>query len=167
MQAVGRAVNIIRRTFEAFVPAAARPDDAFAQARLTREEYGVYSRMDVRDRAHSVLVARRLLADDAAAAPELVAAALLHDCAKALLPFQPLHRIAVHFRKPRGLPARPLRDGFQGALQLREHHERLGAELIRQAGGRETVAQLVAALADDEGAAAADVRQLRKADSHT
>lgn len=166
MGVLARTVNTLRRTAEAFLPRLARPGDGFAREWLTPSEFGLWQRMDVRDRAHSAFVARRLLAADEAARPELVAAALLHDSAKALLPFHPLHRIIVHVWPGPTVKEAPLGTGLRGARQLKQHHETLGARLIRDAGGREEVAALVAALADAE-AAGADVASLREADSAT
>jgi len=166
MHPFAKVPNLLNRTIQAFLPGTARPDDPFAEQFLTEAEYGLYLKLDARDRTHSVFVARMLLKRHPGAAPEVVAAALLHDAAKALLPFNPLHRIAVHLYRPSGLPRAPLRPGLAGALQLREHHEALGAELIRGAGGREEVARLVAAMGED-APGGADVRLLKEADSAT
>lgn len=166
MHPFAKVLNLLRRTVQAFLPGTARPDDPFAQEFLTAAEYGLYLAMDARDRTHSVFVARTLLGRQPGATPEVVAAALLHDAAKALLPFNPLHRITAHLYRPSGLPRAPLRPGLAGALQLREHHEALAAELIRGAGGREEVARLVAAMGEDDSGSA-DVRLLREVDSGT
>lgn len=139
--------NLGWRTVQAFIPALSKPDDAFAREWLSSAEYGLYLQLDPRDRAHSVLVARKLL-DLGAADREAVAAALLHDVAKALLPFNPLHRVIAHLYRPVGLPAEPLAGGLRGTLQLREHHERLGAAMIMRAGGSTAVARLVRDIPD-------------------
>ena len=161
----GKLLNLGWRTVQAFIPGLARPADAFARRWLTDEEYSLYLQLDVRDRSHSVLVARRLL-DAGTAERELVAAALLHDIGKSLLPFNPVFRVIAHLYRPRGLPSWPLQPGLHGALQLREHHEQLGAQLIRDAGGSPRVAQLVRQLGDERSREPA-VRLLREADAAT
>lgn len=160
-----RLPNLLFRTVQAFVPALSRPADGFAREWLNAAEYGLFMRLDRRDRAHSVLVARKLL-QLGASDREAVAAALLHDVAKSLLPFNPLHRVIAHLYRPVGLPAQPLERGLRGALQLREHHEQLGAAMILEAGGSAAVARLVRALALDP-VPDGRVALLRRADEAT
>ncbi len=161
----GNLLNLGWRTVQAFIPALVRPDDRFARDWLSDPEYGLYLRMDRRDRAHSVLVARRLL-HLGASSRDTVAAALLHDVAKSLLPFSALNRIIVHLYRPAGLPAEPLGRGLRGALQLREHHEEIGARMIEQAGGSSEVARLVRAMGSPVGGDR-KVELLRQADDGT
>ncbi len=141
-------------------------DDDFARQKLTDLEYGLYGAMDVRDRAHSVLVAKLLLDRHPAAHRNLVAAALLHDVGKSQLKFNAIHRILVHLARPRGLPQEPLAGGLRGALQLREHHEAIGARLLEEAGVDPEVVRLVGNLGR-QGAADPDLTVLRWADERT
>lgn len=132
--------------------AQARPDDAWALAQLTSGEAQVYRRMDPRDREHAVRVARALQAHGPAPewpTPELLAAALLHDCGKSVRPYRVWERVGaglvpgVLLRA--ALVARlPLR-GLPGAVRVRADHPALGAALLRAAGARPRVAALVAA----------------------
>lgn len=141
-------------------------DDRFARQKLTDPEYGLYEAMDVRDRAHSVLVAKVLLDRHPAAHRNLVAAALLHDVGKSRLKFNAAHRVLVHLARPRGLPQEPLAGGLRGALQLREHHETIGARMLDEAGVDPEVVRLVRSLGR-KGAADPDVTVLRWADERT
>jgi putative nucleotidyltransferase with HDIG domain len=121
--------------------ALATPDDQWAAGVLPRPEYGVFERMDPRDREHAVRTAQRLLDLHPGAPSVVVRAALLHDCGKSLRPYNVIERVAV------GLWAAPSPPPTEGrvpsAAQVRHYHPRLGAELIRAAGGDERVAQLV------------------------
>ncbi len=137
-----RLVNQFRRTLRAFVPALARPDDAWAKGRLEPAEYILYRAMDPRDRAHACEVAWAVLGLEPD--PRLVRAALLHDLGKAERPFNPFERILVHLHAPAELPPEPRFFGLRGAWQIKLHHARYGAERLRAAGGCEAVAEIVA-----------------------
>ncbi|GHF55378.1 putative nucleotidyltransferase with HDIG domain [Deinococcus metalli] len=118
----------------------AHPDDTWAAAQLTPGEARVYAAMDPRDREHACRVTRSLLRDHPRAAPEVVAAALLHDCGKSLRPYHVAERVLVGLipnRLARVLP--PI-----GAIGIRAHHPELGARLLAHAGARPRVARLVA-----------------------
>lgn len=116
----------------------ARPDDAWALARLNPAEWAVYRSLDARDREHAVRVARALAAEQAPS-PELLAAALLHDCGKRERPYRLAERVGLGLL-PRALCARlPGR-----AAYLRAHHDAEGERLLRHAGARPRVCELVA-----------------------
>ncbi|KEF33230.1 phosphohydrolase [Deinococcus sp. RL] len=95
--------------------------------------------MDPRDREHACRVTRHLLRDHPAAAPEVVAAALLHDCGKSIRPYRVAERVLVGLCPNRVARLLPL-----GALSVRAYHPELGAELLARAGARPRVARLVA-----------------------
>jgi hypothetical protein len=153
-----RIRNVAVRTAQAFIPALAVPDDAFAADWLPPAEYGLYLRMDRRDRAHACLVARTVLRLEPQAGSVTLRAALLHDVGKTVQPYNPLHRVLVHLHTPAGLPREPLQPGLRGAWQVRTHHEAIGAEMIRAAGGDDRVATLVGNLAAGAGAAGTAVK---------
>lgn len=96
------------------------------------------------DRQHACLVAKKLLARCPQAPALLVRAALLHDVGKTDYPLTVFTRILVHLYTPPHLPAEPRLRGLRGAWQLKLHHGRYGAQMIRAAGGSEAVARLVA-----------------------
>lgn len=147
-------LNAARRTLIATLPALARPDDAWAAARLEGGERELFMRLPPQERAHGIEVARRLLATTPDARPQLVRAALLHDVGKLGTPQFVLWRVLTHLLPEAELPAEPRLGGLQGARQARRHHAAYGAALILQAGGSEEVARLVARHHDDEGAPA-------------
>lgn len=141
----------LRRKFEGYVgkarrlsrslrPEAARPDDRWAETFLNPGETLVYRSMDPRDREHACRVTRHLLRDHPDASPELVAAALLHDCGKSVRPYHVAERVLVGLIPHRLTLMLPQ----AGALGIRAAHPELGAELLAYAGARPRVAQLVA-----------------------
>ncbi|MEF2277815.1 HD domain-containing protein [Deinococcus sp. YIM 134068] len=117
----------------------AKPDDRWACSWLTPPERRVYLGMDARDRDHACRVTRHLLRDHPAAAPDLVAAALLHDCGKSVRPYRVAERVLVGV-----VPNRLARLVPLGPLAVRAYHPELGAELLARAGARSRVARLVA-----------------------
>lgn len=140
---VVRLKNIVVRTFLAFFPRFAQPDDVFAETRLPPAEFALYLGMDPRDRCHAVEVARAVLAEVPHASPHLLRAALLHDVGKSSERFSAWERVAVHLYTP-DLPPEPRLGGLRGAWQRRRHHARYGAQLICQNGGDACVAVIVA-----------------------
>ena len=128
----------LRRLSQSFSAAQVSPDDAWALLRLTTGEARVYLGMDARDREHALRVTRALLAEVPDAAPVLLAAALLHDCGKQLRPYRVWERVAAGLVPGRLAALLPL-----GPLWVRGQHPVLGARLLRAAGARERVAELV------------------------
>ena len=128
----------LRRLSQSVSAAQASPDDAWALLYLTPGEARVYLGMDARDREHALRVTRALLAVVADAPPELLAAALLHDCGKQLRPYRVWERVAAGLVPGRLAAVLPL-----GPLWVRGQHPALGARLLRAAGARERVAELV------------------------
>lgn len=154
------------RTLRAFVPALARPDDAFAALWLPPSEWALYQRMDRRDRDHGCRVARRLLAEAPQAPGELVRAALLHDVGKADRPYRAWERIAVHVYRPRpGTEAAARGAGLAALWRHHQEHPARGAAMILAGGGDPEVAALVRAHHD--GAASSDLELLRRVDART
>lgn len=158
-------LNAARRTAVALLPPLGRPDDAFARSVLSDVEYALYAAMDARDRHHACEVATELRSRYPAASDTLVRAALLHDVGKARRPYRALERILVHLLPSRELPPEPRLRGLAGALQLKRHHARYGAEMILAAGGHPRVASLVAAHHD--GGGPEEAVWLRRIDAET
>lgn len=132
------------RVCVAFFPWLAAADDTFAQQQLSAAEYQLYMQMDVRDRYHGCLVAKRLRSEYPAASMALLRAALLHDVGKSCLRYQPLSRVLVHLYTPRDIPSTPAQRGLRRLWQVHRYHPCYGAAMIRAAGGHHRVAELVA-----------------------
>ena len=136
----GGLLGKVRRFLRSFRETDATPDDAWATAYLTPAEALVYRGMDARDREHACRVTRNLLRDHPDADPELIAAALLHDCGKSVRTYYVFERVVVGlipYRLARLFPPR-------GAVGIRANHPELGAKLLAYAGARPRVAKLVA-----------------------
>ncbi|MGY2893565.1 HD domain-containing protein [Deinococcus sp. UYEF24] len=128
----------LKRLSRSLTATQANPDDAWTAAYLTAGEWRVYIGMDPRDREHALRVTSGLLLAWPGASPELLAAALLHDCGKQLRPYRVWERVAAGL-----VPGRLARQLPLGALWVRGRHPELGARLLRAAGARERVAELV------------------------
>lgn len=119
----------LERLYKAFRPDLAWPDDGWAKGYLKAEEVGLYQAMDVRDREHSVGVAKRLLKRYPDAPDFAIRAALLHDSGKALREYRPLERILTGLFKLE-IPAAVLYPDWRGAFQIRQHHPEYAARQI-------------------------------------
>ncbi|CAM3563117.1 HD domain-containing protein [Deinococcus frigens] len=138
-KALGYAAKV-RRLARSLRAVDAHPDDPWALTHMTPGEAHVYGGMDPRDREHACRVTLHLLREHPRADPELVAAALLHDCGKSVRPYRVTERVLVGLvptRLARWLPS-------VGALGIRAQHPELGATLLAHAGARVRVADLVA-----------------------
>lgn len=136
--------NTVWRTAVALVPKLAEVDDHLAKRLLPAAEYGLYLKMDVRDRDHACTVTKALLAEHPDASSELLRASLLHDVGKMKARYNPFSRIFAALYTPSAIPAKPRLSGIRGLWQIKRHHHRYGAQMIREAGGSERVAQIVA-----------------------
>ncbi len=119
----------IGRLLRALSPRFAKPDDEWARARLTEQEFELFSAMDPRDREHGLEVARLLTGKYPGAPSYAVRAALLHDAGKSLRPYNLLERVLTGLICP-DVPADPLRPGIYGAFQMRRHHPKYAARKI-------------------------------------
>ena len=150
-------------------------DGSLAIEWLTPGQLALFDRMSALDRAHSLRVAGRLLADGQVDR-DLIAAALLHDVAKAGTPTVPgrvrlpdrvLRVLLGRFAPPvlRLLASDADRPGCRG-LYLVVHHDRLGAVAARAAGSS---ARTVLLIANHEDATTADQRSrhLKMADDQS
>jgi putative nucleotidyltransferase with HDIG domain len=144
VDASGRLQALLARTARAFVPALARPDDAFAEAWLSAPERALYRAMDVRDRDHGCRVARRLLQDHPDADPAWVRAALLHDVGKSVAPYRAWERIAVHLVRRGARPGVAPRGALGRAVVRDRDHAAVGARMLAAAGAEARVVDLVA-----------------------
>jgi hypothetical protein len=117
----------------------------FVRAHLGGAALALFYRMSRRDQAHSVNTAM-LVAQAAPDAPDLVAAALLHDAGKGP---QQLWQRVLFVVLDEHLPgllrrwARPGR-GTRGALYRSLRHAEIGADLAREAGIAPRACELIA-----------------------
>jgi hypothetical protein len=96
-------------------------DEAWARAQLGPGEAALWDRMSAPDRRHAIGVAR-------AVAPGLAPAALLHDCGKVVSGLGTFTRVGATVLGWAG------RDRWSGRVDAYLHHDRLGAQLLREAG---------------------------------
>jgi putative nucleotidyltransferase with HDIG domain len=138
----GSAAHLAKRLASALWPAGpAADDERWALERLLPGERELWRRMRGPDRRHAVAVARaseRLL-DGAGEAPrrEIIAAALLHDVGKVASPLGPLGRTAATVTAVVLGPERLAgseSSGWRAATRLYVQHDRIGGELLREAG---------------------------------
>lgn len=145
-----------KRVFYAFFPFSLNPNDDWAEEVLNVIEYKLYIQMDLRDRHHACMVAKRLLQYYPNSSDELLRAAFLHDIGKSGTNYNPWERIFVHLYTPKHIAAEPKKTGLKGSWQRHLYHDSYGAALIRAADGDERIAAIVAAhhrpKGDDEAA---------------
>jgi exopolyphosphatase/pppGpp-phosphohydrolase len=134
----------------------ARPDQhalKLASGVLTPAQMALFRNLQPGEQAHAIKVFSRLLMQSEEH-PDLLAAALLHDCGKQLSPINPLQRAwiviaqtlfparvkqwgQVERERLPGLPA------WRRALAVAEQHPLWGAELARQAGASPLLQALI------------------------
>jgi hypothetical protein len=135
------------RLARALLPGLAHPDDAWARTILPESEYGVYSRMDARDREHAVRVTKNLLDSHPDSSLILQRATLLHDCGKSVRPYNVIERVLVGLLyEVQGSDARALDFKVRrlSAIEVKRFHPQIGSSLILAAGGNARVAEIVA-----------------------
>jgi hypothetical protein len=108
----------------------------------------LFFNMSRADQVHSLRVLQDLM-QDGHDDPDLLAAALLHDVGKSLLPLNPLQRAFVVLAN-RLAPGWVIRmgqakgvRGLRNSLSTAVHHPRWGAELVSQHGGSARLIRLI------------------------
>jgi hypothetical protein len=129
------------------MPRLAYPDDDWAQRVLSSAEFGVYSKMDARDREHAVRVTKNLMTLYPDSSLILQRATLLHDCGKSVRPYNVIERVLVGlFYEAQFADAQALdfKDRRLSAFEVKKYHPQIGSSLILEAGGDARVAEIVA-----------------------
>lgn len=118
------AMHLVRRWWSSL---SRRPPSAedleWVHGHLLSGEFALWMRMEVADRRHSVLVARRFVGLRSDSSRDEIAAALLHDVGKIESQLGIWSRVGVTLFGPRTSRGRIYSD-----------HERIGVELCRWAG---------------------------------
>lgn len=147
---LARAGHLARRFFGALSDAPPRAvDDAWAVGFLTASEADLWWGLQHQDRRHSVEVAHRFVALVDHPSRDAVAAALLHDIGKQCSRLGTAARVVATLVGPRTERFRRYHD-----------HERLGVDLLRNAGS----SSVTIALLDGTSKDAATADALRAAD---
>jgi hypothetical protein len=139
---IGRFLRLTR----ALLPGLAHPDDDWARMILPPAEYGVFLKMDVRDREHAVRVTKKLLNLYPGSSLVLQRATLLHDCGKLVRPYNVVERVMVGLFYRVDEQTRDFSNRFESlsAAEVKKHHPQIGSSLILSAGGDARVAEIVA-----------------------
>lgn len=124
---------------------------AEAQEILTPDLYNLFARLQPSELAHSISVFRAVR--EQSQDPDLLAAALLHDVGKIVVPLSVWEKVFIVLVRNLGLESffdrfnRGGRDtkpsGFARGLVVAERHPAWGAELAHEAGAPRMVVQLI------------------------
>jgi hypothetical protein len=147
-------MGILNRTRQFWRGLRAKPSKqgmAEAEDVLSPELYKLFVRLQPSELAHSINVFRSVR--DQSLDPDLLAAALLHDVGKIVVPLGVWEKVFIVLVRNLGvrgsfdrfnrgaLDARPA--GFARGLVVAERHPAWGAELAHEAGASRTVVQLI------------------------
>lgn len=114
-------------------------DEQWVRSHLSSSEFELWLSMQNMDKRHSIGVARRLLVSHASAGRAEVAAALLHDLGKVVSSLGVFGRVMATLFGPRTSKWRIYLD-----------HERIGADLCRDAGVDPYICQLILGVGPEE-----------------
>ena len=121
---VKQILHLIRRTWWSLRPAEISADEmALVTETLAEEELSLWLCMCRADRSHSVMVARRFTAAEPDAPQDALAGVFLHDVGKTVAGLSVPLRIVATLVGPRTKRFTSYHD-----------HERIGAQLLREAG---------------------------------
>jgi hypothetical protein len=141
MEATSRAIYRSRQVWHALRPRIDNAELASACAMLSPEQARLFFGMQRRDQRHALEVFGRLR-DAAADDPDVLAAALLHDCGKGAVPVW-LRILYVLRPGVLDLIAREDAPGVRGAAWRLRHHEAIGARKALAAGSSETTMRFI------------------------
>jgi len=149
-------MRLLYRARQFWLALGAQPDPnelSLAASLLTSAQMVLFSELQPTEQAHALNILSRLL-DQGETHPDLLAAALLHDCGKQLSPLTPLERVWIVIaqklfplrardwgRVERELLVRVPR--WRRSLVVAEQHPAWGAEMARQAGASPLLEALI------------------------
>lgn len=149
-------MRLLYRTRQFWLALGGRPKEselALARQVLTPAQMALFASMQPGEQVHALQVLQRLL-EQGERHPDLLAAALLHDCGKQLSPLSPLERAWIVLVQ-RLLPSRMEGWGqaeradlgrlpaWRRPLVVAVQHPAWGAELARQAGASALLQKLI------------------------
>jgi hypothetical protein len=140
---LARAAYRSRQVYHALWPSISTDDLATAAAVLSPETFRLFAAMENRDQRHAIAVVQRLRsmgADD----PDLLTAALLHDCGKGDVPVWLRIAKVVSPGLVRRLGAQGS-GGWCGSAYRLTHHAEIGAVMARAAGASDAAVALIRA----------------------
>lgn len=153
MRTIARAVYRTRQGLLALWPRIGVADLTIVDETLNDELAALFFGMERRDQRHALEVARRLMGSGVEEL-DLVAAALLHDCGKGLVP---VWMRVLKVLSP-GLLRQLAREGggWRGAAHRLHDHASIGAQLAASAGASGLTVRLIGETtsAEDEGSRA-------------
>jgi hypothetical protein len=144
---MGRAAYRVRQFLQA-ATARSRPADlTLARSQLDPNLYPLFLRLPPADQAHALRVVRRLRASGETD-PDLLAAGLLHDVGKSLLPLRLLDRVAIVLGQallPAQVHAWSAADpgGWRRGFVVACRHPEWGATMVADSGGSARLVTLV------------------------
>lgn len=149
-------MRLLYRARQFWLALGAQPDPKqlrLAASLLTPAQMSLFNGMQPGEQVHALNILRRLM-EQGENHPDLLAAALLHDCGKQVYPISPVERawiVIAHKLFP--LHARRWGDVDQGSVQklpiwqrslaVAEQHPVWGAEMVRQAGSSPLLKTLI------------------------
>jgi hypothetical protein len=131
-----------RQVLHALRPVLSQDDADQARRLLSPEQAGLFFAMEKRDQRHASEVVHRLSATSVADDPDVLAAALLHDCGKGVVPVW-LRILNVLAPAVVERVARDEAGDVRSAAYRLRHHAEIGARLAEAAGCSPTTVRLI------------------------
>jgi hypothetical protein len=118
-------------------------EEMWASEHLLPTEQKLWERMNVKDRSHAVLVARRFLHARPTATRAEMAGALLHDVGKICSDLGTTSRVVATVLSPRLLPRISVVGALRERCEVYRNHERIGIDLLVNCGSEAETIELL------------------------